>query len=76
MVCKDIEPSIIQENRILRLCKRLDKFSFEDILTIADDVDESGWDLFSANHLPINFIYTWRKKYGGGARSLMLVMKI
>lgn len=31
--------------RILRLCKRLDKFSFEDISTIADDVDESVLEL-------------------------------
>lgn len=29
------------KDRILRLCKRLDKFSFEDISTIADDVEES-----------------------------------
>ncbi len=41
MECKDFEPSIIQEKRILRLCKRLDKFSLEDISTIADDVEES-----------------------------------
>lgn len=33
------------KERILRLCKRLDKFSFEDILTIADDVDESALEL-------------------------------
>lgn len=38
-------PRIIQEKRILRLCKRLDKFSFEDILTIADDVEESVLEL-------------------------------
>lgn len=29
------------KERILRLCKRLEKFSFEDISTIADDIDES-----------------------------------
>lgn len=29
------------KNRILKLCKRLDNFSFEDISTIADDVEES-----------------------------------
>ncbi len=45
MECKDFEPSIIQEKRILRLCKRLDKFSFEDISTIADDVEESVLEL-------------------------------
>lgn len=33
------------KERILRLCKRLDKFSFEDISTIADDVDESVLEL-------------------------------
>ena len=29
------------KERILRLCKRLDKFSFDEISTIADDIDES-----------------------------------
>ncbi len=29
------------KERILRLCKRLDKFSFEDISTIAEDIEES-----------------------------------
>lgn len=33
------------KERILRLCKRLDKFSFEDISTIADDVEESVLEL-------------------------------
>lgn len=33
------------KERILRLCKRLDKFTFEDISTIADDVDESVLEL-------------------------------
>lgn len=33
------------KERILRLCKRLDKFSFEDITTIADDIDESVLEL-------------------------------
>ncbi len=33
------------KERILRLCKRLDKFSFEDISTIADDVNESTLEL-------------------------------
>ncbi|MCD7780067.1 MAG: hypothetical protein LUG16_08405 [Candidatus Gastranaerophilales bacterium] len=45
MECKDFEPSIIQEKRILRLCKRLDKFTFEDILTIADDIQENVLEL-------------------------------
>ena len=35
MECKDFEPSIIQEKRILKLCKRLDKFSLEEIVGIA-----------------------------------------
>lgn len=29
------------KDRILKLCKRLDKFSFEEIVGIAEDVDES-----------------------------------
>lgn len=33
------------KERILRLCKRLDKFSFEDISTIADDIEESVLEL-------------------------------
>ena len=45
MECKDFEPSIIQENRILRLCKRLDKFTLDEISTIAEDVDEAVLEL-------------------------------
>lgn len=45
MECNDFELSIIQEKRILRLCKRLDKFSFEEIATIADDINESVLEL-------------------------------
>ena len=45
MEYKDFEPSIIQENRILRLCKRLDKFTFDDISIIADDIEESELEL-------------------------------
>lgn len=33
------------KERILRLCKRLDKFSFEDILTIAEDINEATLEL-------------------------------
>lgn len=33
------------KERILRLCKRLDKFSFEDIFTIADDINEAVLEL-------------------------------
>ncbi len=33
------------KERILKLCKRLDKFTFEDISTIADDVNESVLEL-------------------------------
>ena len=29
------------KDRILKLCKRLDKFTFDEILSIADDIDES-----------------------------------
>lgn len=45
MECKDFEPSIIQEKRILRLCRRLDKFTLDEISTIAEDVDESVLEL-------------------------------
>ena len=45
MECKDFEPSIIQENRVLRLCKRLDKFTLDEISTIAEDVDEAVLEL-------------------------------
>ena len=45
MECKDFEPSIIQENRVLRLCKRLDKFTLDEISTIAEDVDEGVLEL-------------------------------
>ena len=41
MKCKGFEQSIIQENRILRLCRRLDKFTLDEISTIAEDLDES-----------------------------------
>lgn len=33
------------KERILRLCKRLDKFTFEEISTIADDINESVLEL-------------------------------
>lgn len=33
------------KERILRLCKRLDKFTFEDISTIADDINEATLEL-------------------------------
>ena len=36
MECKDFESSIIQENRILKLCKRLNKFSLDEIETISE----------------------------------------
>ena len=32
--------------RVLKLCKRLDKFTFEDILTIAEDINEATLELF------------------------------
>ena len=31
--------------RVLKLCKRLDKFTFEDILTIAEDINEATLEL-------------------------------
>lgn len=45
MECKDFEPSIIQENRVLKLCRRLDKFTLDEISTIAEDIDESVLEL-------------------------------
>lgn len=45
MECKDFEPSIIQENRVLRLCRRLDKFTLDEISTIAEDINESVLEL-------------------------------
>lgn len=45
MECKDFEPSIIQENRVLRLYRRLDKFTLDEISTIAEDIDESVLEL-------------------------------
>lgn len=33
------------KDRILKLCKRLDKFSLEEIVGIAEDVDESVMEL-------------------------------
>lgn len=40
MKYKDFEPSIIQEKRILKLCKRLNKFSLDEIETISE-IDSS-----------------------------------
>ena len=45
MECKDFEPSIIQENRVLRLCRRLDKFTLDEISTITEDINESVLEL-------------------------------
>lgn len=45
MKYKDFEPSIIQEKRVLRLCRRLDKFTLDEISTIAEDVNESVLEL-------------------------------
>jgi len=36
MECKDFEPSIIQDERILQLCKRLNKFTLDEISTISE----------------------------------------
>lgn len=35
------------KDRILRLCKRLDKFTLDEISTIAEDVDEAVLELYS-----------------------------
>lgn len=68
MECKDFEPSIIQENRILRLCKRLDKFTFEEVLEITEDIEEQDLknifdNLISENKLiHMNGIYFYNKQ--------------
>ena len=36
MECKDFEPSIIQENKILKLCKRLKNCTLNDITQLMD----------------------------------------
>lgn len=41
MEYNNLEQSKIQENRILKLCKRLDKFTIEDILTVTEDIEEN-----------------------------------
>ena len=45
MECKDFEPSIIQEKRALKLCRRLDKFTLDEISTITEDINESVLEL-------------------------------
>ena len=68
MECKDFEPSIIQENRILRLCKRLDKFTFNEVLEITEDIKEQDLknifdNLISENKLiQKNGIYFYNKQ--------------
>ena len=68
MECKDFEPSIIQENRILRLCKRLDKFTFNEVLEITEDIEEQDLknifdNLISENKLiHMNEIYFYNKQ--------------
>ena len=68
MECKDFEPSIIQENRILRLCKRLDKFTFNEVLEITEDIEEQDLknifdNLISENKLiHMNGIYFYNKQ--------------
>lgn len=68
MECKDFEPSIIQENRILRLCKRLDKFTFNEVLEITENIEEQDLknifnNLISENKLiQKNGIYFYNKQ--------------
>lgn len=68
MECKDFEPSIIQENRILRLCKRLDKFTFDEVLEITEDIEKQDLKnifaiLISENRLiQKNGIYFYNKQ--------------
>ena len=50
MKYKDFEPSIIQEKRILKLCKRLNKFSLDEIETISEIDSTSKLPLFFEFH--------------------------
>ncbi len=67
MECKDFEPSIIQDKRILQLCKRLNKFSLDEIATIseipADNLLPILNELICENKLSLeNNIYSYQKK--------------
>ena len=44
------------KERILKLCKRLDKFSFEEIVGIAEDVDESVMKLLLQTFVADNYL--------------------
>ena len=56
------------KDRILKLCKRLDKFSFEEIVGIAEDVDESVMELLLQTFVADNYLkcegdnYTYIKR--------------
>ena len=56
------------KDRILKLCKRLDKFSFEEIVGIAEDVDESVMKLLLQTFVADNYLkcdgdnYTYIKR--------------
>ena len=67
MECKDFEPSIIQDNRILQLCKRINKFTLDEIATIseisADKLLPVLYELVAKNKLlQENGIYVYLKK--------------
>ena len=44
------------KDRILKLCKRLDKFSFEEIVSIAEDIDESVMKLLLQTFVADNYL--------------------
>ena len=67
MECKDFEPSIIQDKRILQLCRRLNKFTIDEIATIseipADNLLAILNELISKNKLSLeNNVYSYQKK--------------
>lgn len=67
MECKDFEPSIIQEKRILKLCKRLNRFTLDEIIIISemttDDLLPILNTFISKNKLLYeNGVYTYLKQ--------------
>ena len=69
------------KERILKLCKRLDKFSLEEIVGIAEDVDESVMELLLQTFVADNYLkgegdnYTYRKRSKTRRRNFDLQIK-
>lgn len=64
------------KDRILRLCKRLDKFTLDEISTIAEDVDEAVLELLlltlvqEGKLIFRDNIYLYNKEQGGNKQRL------